>query len=354
MGPPAITRRAETEADAAFLLTLFRESRAPLEQLPGLDPPLRDQLRRQQFAGQAMTYRALFPTARFDIVSHAGTPIGRIVVDTAEDATTLVDIALLPAWRGRGIGTALIREILSDADRPVRLAVRHGNSDAARLYTALGFVAVEIDAVEVKMRWAADGAIRPMRPVPDRLRLPLSFDPAPLAAEVAALASHDWIAHFVSQNYDGDWSVIPLRGKAGATHPVMMIYADPACRDFEDTPFLAACPAIRAVLAAFACPLEAVRLMRLGPGAIIKEHVDHDLDVAQGAVRFHVPITSSPDVVFTLNGTRVVMEPGSAWYLRLADPHAVENRGATDRVHLVIDARVDPSVERLLAAATAA
>jgi hypothetical protein len=50
---------------------------------------------------------------------------------------------------------------------------------------------------------------------PDRLRLPLSFDPDRLAGDLDALSSVDWIAHFVKQNDDGDWSVIPLRGVAG-------------------------------------------------------------------------------------------------------------------------------------------
>lgn len=64
-----------------------------------------------------------------------------------------------------------------------------------------------------------------MTPVfPDRLRLPLDFDPTRLAADMAAISAGSWIAHFVTQNYDGDWSVIPLRGPAGARHPVQMSY----------------------------------------------------------------------------------------------------------------------------------
>ena len=94
--------------------------------------------------------------------------------------------------------------------------------------------------------------------------------------------------------------------------------------------------------------------MRLGPGASVKEHVDPDLDVAQGAVRFHIPIATNPHVRFVLNGRRVVMEPGSVWYLRLSDPHSVANDGATERVHLVVDALVNPWVEALFAAARAA
>ena len=95
---------------------------------------------------------------------------------------------------------------------------------------------------------------------------------------------------------------------------------------------------IRELLAAFECPLGAVRLMRLGPGSIIKEHRDDDLAFERGTVRLHVPITTNPHVEFLLNGSRVVMAPGSTWYLRLSDPHSVSNNGAADRVHLVIDA----------------
>lgn len=193
----------------------------------------------------------------------------------------------------------------------------------------------------------------PLTPIPDRLRLRLRFDAAALPADAAALAHPDWIRHFVAQNYDGDWDVVPLRARAGATHPVTMIVSDPSARDYVDTPLLAACPAIRAALKRFRCPLDSVRLMRLGPGSTIKEHRDHDLSFEDGAVRFHVPVATNPEVDFRLNGTRVALEAGSAWYLRLSDPHSVANRGATDRVHLVIDARVDPWVEALMAEAMA-
>ena len=183
---------------------------------------------------------------------------------------------------------------------------------------------------------------------PDRLLLPLAFDPVALQRDLAALGSTDWIAHFVTQNYTGDWSVLPLRGKAGATHPVMMIYSDPGCTDFADTPFLDACPYYKAVLATLQCPLQSVRLMRLTPGSVIKEHRDHDLAAETGNVRLHLPITTSPDVDFMLNGTRAVMHPGELWYLRLADPHSVHNHGSADRVHLVIDATMNPWLKNQL------
>lgn len=176
---------------------------------------------------------------------------------------------------------------------------------------------------------------------PDRLQLPLSFYPALLRRDLDALSATPWTAHFVEQNYEGDWSVIPLRCAAGETHPIRMIYSDPTATTFVDTPMLAACPYFREVIAAFACPVRNVRLMRLTPGSIIKEHTDLDLGVEGGEARVHIPVTTSPDVEFLLNRTRVQMKPGETWYLRLSDPHAVANRGTSDRVHLVLDLMVD-------------
>lgn len=193
-----------------------------------------------------------------------------------------------------------------------------------------------------------------MHPLPDRLPLSLQFDPGLLVRDLQRLEEQSWIDHFVKENYTGQWDVLPLRGTAGATHPVMMIYSDPSCQDFADTPFLEQAPYLREVLGAFRCPLLSVRLMRLTPGSEIKEHCDHDLSAELGQVRMHVPITTNPGVEFLLNSTPVVMAPGSCWYLRLADPHAVSNRGSTDRVHLVIDALLNDWLQEELERAAAA
>ncbi len=186
---------------------------------------------------------------------------------------------------------------------------------------------------------------------PDRLRLPLAFDAGRLAADLKAVESAGWTEHFVKQNYDGDWSVIALRAPKGESHPVRMIYSDPSCSEFVDTPLLAAAPSLRDALAAFACPLLSARLMRLAPGSTIKEHKDHDLAFEEGKVRIHIPVVTNAQVDFRLNGRRCVMPAGSSWYLRLSDPHSVANRGAEPRVHLVIDAAVNGWLAALFAAA---
>ena len=185
----------------------------------------------------------------------------------------------------------------------------------------------------------------------DRLKLPLRFDPEAMHRDLERLESDAWIDHFVKQNYTGGWSVVPLRASATARHPVMMIYSDPSCKEFVDTPLLIRCPYFQEVLATFRCDLEAVRLMKLTPGSVIKEHRDHDLSYEEGRVRMHVPVKTNPLVEFILNGRRVMLEEGDCWYLQLSEPHRVSNLGASDRIHLVIDALVNDWVRDLFHAA---
>lgn len=210
---------------------------------------------------------------------------------------------------------------------------------------------VKMKTDPIMVHHAPEAAPRPGSPLqcPDRLRLPLAFAADRLAADLARLSATPWIAHFVQQNYQGDWSAIPLRGPAGARHPIQMIYPDPTATAFADSPILADCPYFRHVLASFACPLRTVRLMRLTPGSIIKEHSDLDLSFEQGHVRLHIPVITNKGVEFELNRRRVALDAGSCWYLRLSDPHRVANRGVTDRVHLVIDAEVNDWVASLFA-----
>lgn len=177
---------------------------------------------------------------------------------------------------------------------------------------------------------------------PDRVRLPVIFDPARLRADLAVLAGSAWTPHFVPQNYKGDWGVMPLRAPVGADHPILQIAAQPDARDFADAPALQHAPYLRAVLTHFDCALRSVRLMRLGPGSCIREHRDGGLCAEEGLVRLHIPILTNSQVRFEVNRRPVVMAPGEVWYLRLSDPHRVDNAGADARVHLVIDAEMSP------------
>ena len=171
------------------------------------------------------------------------------------------------------------------------------------------------------------------------LRLPFDFDPARLRADLARVAPDEWIPHMQRRHYDGQWSGAALRSIGGASENIVPDARDGAT--FHATALLDRCPYFREVLATFHCPLQAVRLLRLHAGSSIAEHVDHALDFDDGEVRIHIPIVTSDDVKFYLDGARLVMAPGECWYTNVNLPHSVDNRGATDRIHLVIDCHVD-------------
>lgn len=174
--------------------------------------------------------------------------------------------------------------------------------------------------------------------VPPFARLPLNFEVAPLVGEVSTFAEANWVTHFNAGYHDGGWRGVALRAAGG---DAAKLYPDPARRDLmRDTDFMVRCPKIAAALAQLQCPLNAVRVMRLAPGSVIREHRD-DLRFEDGEARLHIPVVTNPRVEFFVDGQRVIMEPGECWYLNLSLPHRVQNRGAQQRIHLVVDCRVN-------------
>jgi hypothetical protein len=181
--------------------------------------------------------------------------------------------------------------------------------------------------------------------VPDRVRLPLQFDGAALRTDADALPEPAWLPHFNTGVYDGGWAGIALRSVGGG----QSIYPDPAAtQPFADTVLMQACPAVSAVLTELRCPLQAVRLLRLAPGAVIKEHRDYKLGYDDGEVRLHVPIVTSELAEFVLDGEPVTMAAGECWYLDLNRPHRAANRGTEQRIHLVIDCTVNAWLAELI------
>jgi hypothetical protein len=167
------------------------------------------------------------------------------------------------------------------------------------------------------------------------LKLPLAFDPGLLQKDLRLFGSEEWTPHFNTAYYEGDWSGIALRA---AKNSLVSIYPDPAAQDgYEYTASLDRCSYIPNVLNAFKCETESVRLLKLAAGSQILEHQDYCLGFENGFVRIHIPIETDQDVHFFLNGHRVEMIAGEAWYLNFNLKHRVANNSRKDRVHLVID-----------------
>ncbi len=350
-GSNIITVRPEQPQDEPFLFELYASTRQDELDAWGWPPEMQQSFLAMQFRA-SQGYHDAFPDAEFLIIQLDGANAGRMIVHRTQEELQLVDIALLPRHRNAGIGSALLQRIFGEAaatKKPVRLKVLKGNR-ATRFYQRLGFEKIAETELHVEMEWRAP-SIPMIEPVmPDAVKLPLRFDAARLQADLVRILTDEFVPHFNTAYYQGDWSAVPLRSIGGhASH----IYPDPTTKNaFADTPLLARCSYVREVLALLRCPHQAVRFLRLKAGSTIKEHRDHELGFEDGEVRLHIPVITNPGVEFVLNQVRVIMNEGDCWYLNVNHPHRVANRGATDRIHLVIDCVVNDWLRELLLTAS--
>jgi ribosomal protein S18 acetylase RimI-like enzyme len=159
--PVRFALRPETPADEAFRLALFRASRGPGWDQVALPPDMLTMIMAQQFHAQTQGYRAAYPDARLEIVTVDAVPMGRLATRRGGDAVHLVDIALTPEWRGRGVGTAILGGLMDEAralDLPLTLQVARDNLAAQRLYHRLAFVATTADETHLTLTWRAASA----------------------------------------------------------------------------------------------------------------------------------------------------------------------------------------------------
>lgn len=179
----------------------------------------------------------------------------------------------------------------------------------------------------------------------DFFRLPFFFDEDKLVKDLEKCLSLSWTNHFNQQDYNGDWKSISLRSISGN---IMDANAHPGA-EYHNTVLLEQCSYFAEVLTSINCEKEAVRLLSLAPGSIIKTHVDQELGYPDGYFRIHVPVQTNPDVEFIVNDHNLVMKPGECWYANFSLPHSVANRGTTNRIHLVIDCKRNDWSDRVFA-----
>ena len=138
----ALNLRPAVDTDQAFLRALYASSRAQeMEPLPWSQADKAAFLE-QQFDAQHRHYQEHYREAEFSVILHAGQPIGRLYLFRGPRTYNLMDISLLPAWRGRGIGSYLLSLLAQEADmagKSIRLYVEPDNP-ARRLYERFGFV----------------------------------------------------------------------------------------------------------------------------------------------------------------------------------------------------------------------
>jgi ribosomal protein S18 acetylase RimI-like enzyme len=147
--PGTLDLRPATPKDRDFLLSLYASTRADELAMVAWPDAQKAAFVSMQFEAQDRAYRSTYPEGRFLVVTSGADAVGRLYVARLPDEIRVIDLTLLPDYRGTGIGSKLLAEIIAESEAaglPVTLHVEQGNR-ARRLYERLGFVTVSADDV---------------------------------------------------------------------------------------------------------------------------------------------------------------------------------------------------------------
>jgi ribosomal protein S18 acetylase RimI-like enzyme len=117
----------------------------------------------RQYELRRFHYLRYHSGAAYLLIRRDGNPIGRIAIHRREDEIRIMDIALIPEYRGMGIGSQLLDELLVEAsfeNTPVTLHVERHNR-AAGLYQRLGFRVIEDGEVYLFLKWVPESHLQP-------------------------------------------------------------------------------------------------------------------------------------------------------------------------------------------------
>jgi len=142
--------------DEPFLYDLYFAVRGPEFAQAPVSEAQRVALLEMQFRAQMSAYAAMYPNTCYHIVLLDSRPIGRLWVARQDEAYHLVDIAIHPNIRSKGIGTALVQRLQADAQQaklPIQSIVFRFNPASMRFHQRLGFRVVREDVMNFYMEW---------------------------------------------------------------------------------------------------------------------------------------------------------------------------------------------------------
>ncbi len=151
--PMTISLRPYQDYDREFLFKLYASTRADEIAPFGWPPAQQEAFLRMQYTAQQRWYSMSYAQAEHHIIEQEGVPIGRLMVSRQPSFVVLVDIALLPEHRGKGIGGGLVRDLIQQCNQarlPLRLQVLKANP-ALRLYERLDFTRRGEDQIYIQM-----------------------------------------------------------------------------------------------------------------------------------------------------------------------------------------------------------
>jgi GNAT superfamily N-acetyltransferase len=134
-----------SEDDFPFLRKVYRSTRE--EELSQANMSEEDKSRfiEFQFNAQHLHYSQAYKDAEFNLILLDDKPVGRLYIWRTETQIRIMDIALLPDFQGKGIGTKILQSIIQESEKSGKKVTMHVEyfNPALRLYERLGFKKVD-------------------------------------------------------------------------------------------------------------------------------------------------------------------------------------------------------------------
>jgi ribosomal protein S18 acetylase RimI-like enzyme len=141
-GPNAVVLRRESPLDREAVDALVTADVAAQFAASGVDPTVIASLLRMQAAARRTQYADAHPDAVAEVIDVAGRTVGVVLTADLPEATRIVDLAIAPDHRRRGIARAVVAQLCRAADarsRVLTLQVWTDNAAAIGLYESAGF-----------------------------------------------------------------------------------------------------------------------------------------------------------------------------------------------------------------------
>jgi len=160
-----LTLRPTRADDQEFLYRLFSSVHSEKLNQAQLNLAEKNSLIGFMYQAFSRHYSAIGPATDDRIVLMNNECIGRMILLQTHEEIRLADIAILPEYRERGVGSALIGQLQTESlmsNRPVRLQVARFDR-ALRLYQRLGFYKIDVAEPYLHLEWTkriSHGAMR--------------------------------------------------------------------------------------------------------------------------------------------------------------------------------------------------
>lgn len=159
------------------------------------------------------------------------------------------------------------------------------------------------------------------------------------------------VAHSLARQ-PGLWNQDPTRTSfQGSPHKqvedILLRFGNPNLQDLQawDRPAMAKVTGAKALAMAVMYAMGGVQLGRvvitkLAPGGKVDPHPDEG-PYAEFYTRYHVVLQGLPGSMFHCGDEAVQMQTGELWWFDSRTEHWVANNSREDRIHMIVDVRID-------------